>query len=358
MALEPGQRDRGVGDGNLPGADHLVAADQPAHGPVADADQEGLVRDGRQPQQALQRLRRVDSRRVETVAGPGGARHVAGHARWLAQQHVDGDVHRIVAVKGIVHLQDAVIGRAADDRIGAAFAAAQRLEGRDPRRRDGQHVAFLGLVAPDFQRRHARLVVRHRAQVDPAAAMAVRHRLRHRVRQPAGADVVDQQDRAVGSHRGTAVDDLLGAALHLRVAALHRGEIEVGRAGAAADRRGRAAAEADEHGRPAEHDDAGPGRDLALLHVPATERAETARNHDRLVIAADRPVRVRRELLLEAAEIPQDVGTPELVVEGGGADRRLQHDLQRRGDPRRAAVVDLPRLPATGNAQVRDRVAD
>jgi hypothetical protein len=51
-----------------------------------------------------------------------------------------------------------------------------------------------------------------------------------------------------------AVDDLLRAALDLRVAALHRGEIEVGGVGAGGHRRGRAAAQADQHARAAELD--------------------------------------------------------------------------------------------------------
>jgi hypothetical protein len=78
--------------------------------------------------------------------------------------------------------------------------------------------------------------------------------LGQRVGQAAGADVVDQQDRVVVAQRPAAVDDLLAAALHLRVAALHRGEIEVLAALAARHRRGGAAAEADQHRRAAQHD--------------------------------------------------------------------------------------------------------
>jgi len=38
--------DAAVGDGDLPGADHLVAADESADGAVADGDEEGFVGDG------------------------------------------------------------------------------------------------------------------------------------------------------------------------------------------------------------------------------------------------------------------------------------------------------------------------
>jgi hypothetical protein len=42
-ALEVGQRDGAVGHRHLPGADHLVAMVQAAHGAVADGDQEALA---------------------------------------------------------------------------------------------------------------------------------------------------------------------------------------------------------------------------------------------------------------------------------------------------------------------------
>ena len=52
------------------------------------------------------------------------------------------------------------------------------------------------------------------------------HQLRQGVRQAAGADIVDRQDRVVLAQLPAAVDDFLRAPLHLGVAALHRVEIE------------------------------------------------------------------------------------------------------------------------------------
>ena len=69
------------------------------------------------------------------------------------------------------------------------------------------------------------------------------------------------------AQRPAAVDDFLRAALHLRVAALHRGEIQIRAAAAAADRGGGAAAQADQHGRAAEHHQLRADRHLALLHM-------------------------------------------------------------------------------------------
>ena len=61
------------------------------------------------------------------------------------------------------------------------------------------------------------------------------------------------------------VDDLLGAALDLGVAALHRVEVELGGVGAGRHRARGAAAHADAHARPAELDQQRAGRELDLL---------------------------------------------------------------------------------------------
>ena len=97
---------------------------------------------------------------------------------------------------------------------------------------------------------------------------------------------MDRQNRVGLALRKTAVDDFLRAALHFRVAALHRGEIEIFLAAAAGHRRRRAAAEADQHRRAAEHDDVRAGRDFALVDMLAANRADAAGDHDRLVITA------------------------------------------------------------------------
>ena len=73
--------------------------------------------------------------------------------------------------------------------------------------------------------------------------------LGQRVRQPAGADVVDREDRVRRPERPAAVDHLLGAALDLGVAALHRVEVEIGRVRPGRHRRRGPAAHADEHRR-------------------------------------------------------------------------------------------------------------
>src|SRR5205823_12667369 len=78
--------------------------------------------------------------------------------------------------------------------------------------------------------------------------------------------------------------------------------------------------------------------------------AHAAREHDGLVVAA--------VLVLEGAEVAAEIGTAELVVEGGGADRRLEHDVERGGDVRGlAARGPFPRMLVARDAQIRSRIA-
>ena len=71
-------------------------------------------------------------------------------------------------------------------------------------------------------------------EIEDAAAAGAVDELREGVREAAGADVMDGEDRIRGAEREAAVDDLLGAPLDLRVAALHRIEVELDGVGAAA----------------------------------------------------------------------------------------------------------------------------
>ena len=184
------------------------------------------------------------------------------------------------------------------------------------------------------------------------------HQLGQRVGQSARADIVDEQDRIVLAARPATVDDLLTAALHLGVGALHRGEIQIFRRSPRSHAGGRAAAETDQHRRPAEHDQRRARREGTLLDMLVADVAHPACKHDRFVIAAQffAPVRAGDRLLV-GAEIAGQIGPPELVVEGRRADRSLDHDVERRDDASRLAVIDLPGLLEAGDAQIRHREA-
>src|SRR5690606_10665102 len=116
--------------------------------------------------------------------------------------------------------------------------------------------------------------------------------------------------------------------------------------------RSRAAAQTDQHGRAAEHDQLGTDRDFGFLDVIRADVAQTAGNHDRLVVTTDFRATGRLYGLLEGAEVTGQRGTTEFVVERGAAKRAVDHDLQRRDDATRLAVVFFPGLFEAGNAQV------
>ena len=253
-----------VGHRHLPRADHLVAGGHAADGTVADGDQEGLVGDGRQTHQAIGGILEFDGGGIEGDEGFRLMLDVARHARRLAEQRFHFHVDRIDAEMGVGHGQMAVASRFADDGERAALALAHGLEFGDAVRRNGQHVAFLRFVGPDFGRRHARLFGRHLAQIEHGADAARVGQFRQGVGNATGADVVHRQDRIVLAHLPAAVDDFLRAALDFRVAALDRGEVEVFGVGTGRHRRGGAAAQADQHAGAAELDELAcrPGRFL------------------------------------------------------------------------------------------------
>ncbi len=363
VAAKAGRGDRDIGHRHLPRPDHRIAGDLAGHGTVGDGHQEGLVGHRGQRQHPFEhRFHRLVGQRQRRQRG-ATAGETSRHLRWMAEQHrhveVDG---RFDALAGrrrgrgqrVVQPQARCLGGLADHRVQAALAAAQGKKVIQPLRRHRQHVAFLGLVAPDLHGRHARLVAGHRAQVETAAAAGVVDQFRQGIGQAAGADVVDGQQRVGVAEGNAAVDHFLAAALHLRVATLYRGIVQrlAGRPGGNAG--GGATAQADEHGRTAEDDDLRAGGNPLLGDVAGPDVAKTPGQHHRLVVAVDLAV---GELELEAAEVAADVGPAELVVERGAAHRPLEHDGQRRGHARVASRRAFPRRRRVRQVQVGDREA-
>ena len=175
---------------------------------------------------------------------------------------------------------------------------------------------------------------------------------------------MDGEDRIVRAELPAAIDHLLAAALHLGVLALHRGEVEqLVTAPRSVGGRG-AAAEADEHRRSAEHDKAGARLDGGLANLIGTDVADPARNHDGLVVAVSQRAAVFArfvvlpganllEVNLESAEVSAECRASELVVERGGPDGAVEHDLERGSDMRRPVPIVLPWLDEVRNPQVR-----
>ena len=354
VGVEAGRRYRHVGDRHLPRTDHLIPGHQSRHGAVADRDQEVLVRHRGKPQHPLHRVVQVDATGVEGPGLEGQVRHVAQHLGWPAEHHRERKVDGTVPEVGVFHDQMPVVAGLSQHGDGTALPRAQRLEHCQALWRDGEHVALLGFVAPELEGRHPGLVIGNRAQLQVRSPRAPVHQLRDRVGEAAGPAIVYRENRGLLAQGTALIDHLLTAALHLRVLALDRSEVQVLGTRARRHRGGRSAAESDQHGGPPQHHDAGPRRDLGLLHVLRADVAEPAGDHDRLVIAANLLAVGSHHLFLEGAEVAGQVGAAELVVEGGPSDRSLEHDLQRRGHPVRLPEVLLPGLHGAGDLQVRD----
>jgi len=124
------------------------------------------------------------------------------------------------------------------------------------------------------------------------------------------------------------VDDFLGAALDFGVAALHAVKVQRGGVGAGGHGAGRTATHANFHSGAAELDEQRTGGEFDLFRLPGINHAQTARDHDGLVVAA---LHTGHGLLV-LAEVAQQVGPAKFVVERGPTQWAFGHDLQRAGN--------------------------
>ena len=177
--------------------------------------------------------------------------------------------------------------RRSDHGKGTPLTLADGLKQMQILRRNRQHIALLRLIAPRLQRTHPGLAARNRIQVETPAAAAVLDQLRKRIRQSARAHVMNKCNRIRLAALPAAVDDLLRAALHLRVIALHGSKIQI-RISAARAAGSRASAKPNQHRRPAQRNQRIAGLHGALLDMLGANISQPARQHDRLVIAEDR----------------------------------------------------------------------
>ena len=338
---------------HLPRPDHLVACCHAANAAVTNGDQKVLRGHAGQAQDAPRRFLQLDRFNVQCRQLGLYASGVAMHARRLTQQHfhwhVDGQIAEVI----ILHLQHAPFGRFADNSKRATLAFAHGAKIIKPLWRDRQHIALLRFVAPDFARRHAGLFGRQCTQVKLRTTPGAIGQFGHGIGDAAGANIVNCEYWVGLAQLPAAIDDFLRAPLNLRVAALHRSEIEIGGIAARRHRRRRTTAQSDQHAGSAKLDQQGAGRKFDLERVACGNVANAAGNHDRLVIAAH----FSANLLLERAEITREVGPAEFVVESRRPDRPFDHDVKRRRDAVRLAIGRLPRLPVVGNAQVGNRKA-
>ena len=231
-----------VGHRHLPRANHLITRHQAGNGTVADGDQKALASHGRVMQHAGYGFVDGQAAGIEIIAQLGLTGHRTVHARRFAQQHFQWHVHRSVGEIAVSHRQMGFFGGFTYHGKRATLALADRFEPLEIDGADRQHVTFLRLVAPDFVRGHARLVVGHVAQLETTTTTTVVDKLWEGVGNTARADVMDKGDGVVVAQLPATVDHFLATALHFRVLALHRGKVQISGAGTGGDRRSGTAA--------------------------------------------------------------------------------------------------------------------
>ncbi len=97
--IETGQRDRAIGQRQLPRTDHLFACGQTANAAIADGDQKALGRHGGMRQHAQARLLQVQRRGLQhRPLRRTRMRRIAMHLRRLAEQHVHGQIDRELGI--------------------------------------------------------------------------------------------------------------------------------------------------------------------------------------------------------------------------------------------------------------------
>ena len=188
------------------------------------------------------------------------------HLRRLAEQHVHRHLDRRAAEVRSSHDEIAAPRWLADHGERTALARADTPRTLDVVGRDREHVALLRFVAPDLQRRHAGLVVRNRAQIERPPRPLSLTSLGQRVRQAAGADVVDRDGS--GSPSPSAQQRSITSWQRRCISALSRctdAKSSSASPRRCAMRRRGAAAEADQHRGAAEHDELRPAGSTRLL---------------------------------------------------------------------------------------------
>ena len=357
--LEVSQCHGAVGYRHLPGAHHLVAVAQATHGAVTNGDQKTLGGHGGVGQHVNGGLLQGHVGQVDGGKHACHGLHIAVHFGRLAQQHVHGHVDRQIR---LITLQLGLLSQIdiPNDQSTrfcghthhckrATLAFTQGLETGQRIGGNRHHVALLAFVRPDFLGRHARFFQRYGAQVKQGTTTSVIGQFRESVAQPPCAHIMNRQNRVGSTLQPALVDDLLRAALNLRVAPLHRVKVQVRGVGAGRHGAGGAATHANAHARAAKLDQQAAGREFNLVRLAGINHAQPPGDHDRLVVTTLLGVRggctsrvgcgVAQGLLV-FTKVTQQVWSAKFVVERSPTQGPFHHDLQRAGNVHRLAVIN------------------
>ena len=170
VSLVAHRRDGAVSGGKLVATDHLVARNTSSDRTVGDRDEERLVRDGREMENALKGVKRLHTLEVRASVLLRDALHLADHAGRLAEQDLDVHVDRRVTEVRVLEDELSVASSDADESDRAALAAAEFLEEKPRLGAKRKNIALLCLAAPDLHRVHRHLFVVDLAELELAAS--------------------------------------------------------------------------------------------------------------------------------------------------------------------------------------------
>ena len=284
----------------------------------------------------------LDAGQVERLELARDALHVAVHLRRLAEQHVHGHVHRRVvgAFDRADHQLPLFASPRRPPRTGSARAR------RRPRTAPAIPARSPARSAPGSRCTRSPWAPGRTPPAAPCAGRSARRGRRRwsaRERRSTGRPRRRRGSPGSGSRRPAAQQWLMTSCARRSISGLPRCTESKSSSAALAPVAIELAAPPPMPMRmpgPAQLDQQRAGRELDLLRQAGVDGAQAAGDHDGLVIAAHD---VAPTCLLVLAEVAQQVGPAEFVVEGGAAQRPLGHDLQRAGDVLRlAAAVRQP----------------
>ena len=204
----------------------------------------------------------------------------------FAQQNFHGHVDGAGAARAVFEHQIAGLGGDAHHGKRATLAFTHLAKERHQIGVDGQHIALLAFVAPNLFGCQPAFFQRHLPHVEGCTALRAVHQFWKGVADATCAHVMDGQHRVHLAQGPAMVDDLLRAALNFGVAALHGIKVQRRGVGARCHGARRAPAHANAHARSTELHEQGARRERQLMGLRLADAAQTARQHDGLVITA------------------------------------------------------------------------
>ena len=222
-----GGGDGTIGHRHLPGANHLVSCHQTGNTAVTNGDQELFTGNSRQAQYPLCCISQRHILQVQLWQLQGLTLKAALHFGWFAKQHTHGQIHWFAFKMTIFNGQMVFSQGFTHNSIRGTFTAAELIKQFKAVWRNRQHITFLCLVTPDFQRAHTGFSIGNSTQIKQTAAFTILDQFRQGVGQTTGTHVMDKADGVFVTHTPAAIYHFLRPAFNFGVFTLYRGKVQI-----------------------------------------------------------------------------------------------------------------------------------